>query len=120
MKENKRLYPISEEVFNLKALSIIEGDYIWKGSSSKVSHYRVLCGILYMLRLTRHLPRLSGRDVAFPRFKRSTTPRRAAGALRPPRIKAKAAVHIFARKKLALIATIFRNFSFQLCRTVKR
>jgi hypothetical protein len=51
MEENKRLYPISEEVFNRKVLPVIEGDYIWKGRPPpKASHYRVFCGILYILR----------------------------------------------------------------------
>ena len=50
MEENKRLYPISEDVFNRKVLPIIEGDYIWKGRPPKVSHYQVFCGILYILR----------------------------------------------------------------------
>ncbi|MDR2245386.1 MAG: transposase [Treponema sp.] len=50
MKENKRLYPISEKVFNRKVLPIIEGTYIWKGRPPKVSHYKVFCGILYILR----------------------------------------------------------------------
>jgi transposase len=50
MEENKRLYPISEEVFNQKVLPVIEGAYIWKGRPPKVSHYQVFCGILYILR----------------------------------------------------------------------
>jgi transposase len=50
MEGNKRLYPISEEVFNQKVLPIIEGDCIWKGRPPKVSHYQVFCGILYILR----------------------------------------------------------------------
>jgi transposase len=48
--ENKRLYPISEEVFNRKVLPVIEGDYIWKGRPPKASHYQAFCGILYILR----------------------------------------------------------------------
>ncbi|MDR1073088.1 MAG: transposase [Treponema sp.] len=48
-KENKRLYPISEEVFNRKVSPIIEGDCIWKGSPPKASYYQMFCGILYIL-----------------------------------------------------------------------
>jgi transposase len=50
MEENKRLYPISEKVFNRKVLPVIEGNYIWKGRPPKVSHYKAFCGILYILR----------------------------------------------------------------------
>ncbi|MDR2797358.1 MAG: hypothetical protein LBB80_03355 [Treponema sp.] len=50
MERNKRLYPISEEVFKRKVLPIIEGDYIWKGGLPPVSHYKAFCGILYILR----------------------------------------------------------------------
>jgi ribosomal protein L24 len=50
MKKNKRLFPITEEVFNRKILPVIEGNYIWKGHPPKVSHYRAFCGILYILR----------------------------------------------------------------------
>ncbi|MDR1400122.1 MAG: hypothetical protein LBJ41_09395 [Treponema sp.] len=39
MEENKRLYPLSEELFNQKIVPIIEGQYIWKGPPPKVSHY---------------------------------------------------------------------------------
>jgi hypothetical protein len=49
MEENKRLYPISEEVFNGKILPVIEESYIWKGRPPKVSHYKVFCGILCRL-----------------------------------------------------------------------
>ncbi|MDR2070001.1 MAG: transposase [Treponema sp.] len=48
--ENKRLYPVSEEVFNRTVLPVIEGSYTWKGRPPKVSHYQVFCGILYILR----------------------------------------------------------------------
>jgi hypothetical protein len=50
MNENKRLYPISEEVFNRKALPVIEADYLWKGRPPKVSLCQVCCAILYILR----------------------------------------------------------------------
>jgi hypothetical protein len=35
MKKNKRLFPITEEVFNRKILPIIEGNYIWKAASAR-------------------------------------------------------------------------------------
>jgi hypothetical protein len=50
MEGNKRLYPISEELFNQKVLPIIERNYIWKGRPPKVSHYQVFCAILYILK----------------------------------------------------------------------
>jgi hypothetical protein len=42
MEENKRLYPISEEVFNRKVLPVIEGNYIWKWRPPKVSLYNTI------------------------------------------------------------------------------
>jgi transposase len=74
MEENKRLYPISEEVFNQKVLPIIEADYIWKGRPPKVSHYQVFCAILYILRTGcswRDLPEVYGYwHVIYDRFSR--------------------------------------------------
>jgi transposase len=49
-EKDKRLYPISGEVFNQKVLSAIEKFYIWKGRSPKAPHYKVFCTILYILR----------------------------------------------------------------------
>jgi transposase len=49
MKENNRLFPITEEVFNQKILPVIEGNYIRKGRPPKVSHCRAFRGILYIL-----------------------------------------------------------------------
>jgi hypothetical protein len=60
---NKRLYPISEEVFNKKVLPVIEAGHIWKGRPPKVSHYQVFCAILYILRTGcpwRDLPEIYG------------------------------------------------------------
>jgi transposase len=72
MKKNKRLYPITEELFNRKILPIIEGNYIWKGRPPKVSHYRAFCGILYILRNgcpRRDLPAVYGHwHVIYDRF----------------------------------------------------
>ena len=50
MKPNKRLYPISEEVFKETVLPVIEGNYIGKGRPPKVSHYKAFCGVMYALR----------------------------------------------------------------------
>jgi transposase len=74
MEENERLYPISEEMFNQKVLSIIEEDYVWKGRPPKVSHYKAFCGILYILRTDcswRNLPPEYGYwHVVYDRFSR--------------------------------------------------
>jgi transposase len=76
MEENKRLYPISEEVFNQKVLPVIEGDYIWKGRPPKASHYPVFCGILYILRTGcpwRDLPEAYGSwHAVYDRFSRGS------------------------------------------------
>ncbi|MDR1399466.1 MAG: transposase [Treponema sp.] len=50
MEENKRLYLLSEELFNQKVVLIIEGRYIWKGCLPTVFHYKVFCDIRYILR----------------------------------------------------------------------
>ena len=47
---DKRLYPISEELFNSTVLPVITDNYIWKGRPPKISHYQVFCAILYILR----------------------------------------------------------------------
>jgi transposase len=76
MEENKRLYPISEEVFNQKVLPVIEADYIWRGRPPKVSHYQVFCAILYILRTGcpwRDLPEIYGYwHVIYDRFSRGS------------------------------------------------
>jgi transposase len=76
MEENKRLYPISEEVFNQKVLPIIEADYIWKGRPPKVSLYQIFCAILYILRTGcpwRDLPEVYGYwHVIYDRFSRGS------------------------------------------------
>jgi hypothetical protein len=41
---NKRLYPISEAVFNEAVLPVIEGNYIGKGMPPKVPHYKAFAG----------------------------------------------------------------------------
>jgi transposase len=76
MEGNKRLYPISEELFNQKVLPIIEDDYIWKGRPPKASHYQVFCGILYILRTGcpwRDLPEVYGYwHAIYDRFSRGS------------------------------------------------
>ncbi|MDR1302793.1 MAG: transposase, partial [Treponema sp.] len=76
MEGTKRLYPISEELFNQKILPIIEGNYIWKGRAPKVSPYPVFCGILYILRTGcpwRDLPEAYGYwHVIYDRFSRGS------------------------------------------------
>jgi hypothetical protein len=44
MKKNKRLFPITEEVFNEKILPVIDGNYIRKGRPPKVLHYKAFWG----------------------------------------------------------------------------
>jgi transposase len=74
MKKNKRLFPVTEEVFNRKILPVIEGNYIRKGRPPEVSRYRAFCGILYILRNgcpQRDLPAVYGhRHVIYGRFSR--------------------------------------------------
>jgi transposase len=74
MKENNRLFPVTEEVFNRKILPVIEGNYIRKGRPPEVSHYLAFCGILYILRNgcpQRDLPAVYGhRHVICGRFSR--------------------------------------------------
>jgi transposase len=76
IKTNKRLYPISESLFNKAVLPVIEGNYIWKGRPPKASHYKVFCGIMYILRTGcpwRDLPEEYGHwHVIYYRFSRGS------------------------------------------------
>ena len=76
METNKRLYPISERVFNEVVLPVIEGNYIWKGRPPKVCHYKAFCGIMYILRTGcpwRDLPQAYGYwHVIYDRFSRGS------------------------------------------------
>jgi hypothetical protein len=76
MEGNKRLYPISEEVFNRKVSPIIEIDCIWKGTPPKASHCHMFCGIPCILIsgcLQRNLPEAYGRwHVIYARFSRGS------------------------------------------------
>jgi transposase len=73
---DKRLYPISESIFNEAVLPVIEGNYIGKGRPPKVSHYKAFCGILYILRTGtpwRDLPEEYGHwHVVYDRFSRGS------------------------------------------------
>lgn len=60
---DKRLYPIGLGVFNDQILGVIEENYIWKGRPPLISHYKVFCAILYVLRTGipwRDLPKCFG------------------------------------------------------------
>lgn len=60
---DKRIYPISQESFKNLVLPVIEKHYIWKGRAPEISHYKVFCAILYVLRTGipwRDLPKCFG------------------------------------------------------------
>ncbi len=60
---DKRLYPISEELFNEKINSLIVNVYSAAGRPQKISNYQVFCAILYVLRTGsswRDLPKIYG------------------------------------------------------------
>ena len=60
---DKRLFAIDVKTFNEWVLPIIEQSYIWKGRPPKISHYKVFCAILYVLRTGipwRDLPKCYG------------------------------------------------------------
>jgi transposase len=71
---DKRLYPITLETFNRWVLPTIEKSYIWKGRPPVISHYKVFCAILYVLRTGipwRDLPKSYGNwHTIFMRFQR--------------------------------------------------
>lgn len=71
---DKRLFPIDQKEFDLAILPIIEKCYIWKGRPPIISHYKVFCGILYVLRTGipwRDLPKCFGNwHTVFMRFQR--------------------------------------------------
>ncbi len=73
---NKRLFPISPEVFRQAVLPLIEASYIWRGRPPKISHYHVFCAILYVLRVGcpwRDLPACYGHwNHIYQRFKRGS------------------------------------------------
>jgi transposase len=60
---DKRLYPIDRKTFDSWILPVIEKGYIWKGRPPIISHYKVFCAILYVLRTGvpwRDLPKIYG------------------------------------------------------------
>ena len=69
-----RLFPINMQTFNKWILPIIEQSYIWKGRPPVISHYKVFCAILYILRTGspwRDLPKCYGNwHSIFMRFQR--------------------------------------------------
>ena len=76
IKMDKRLFSIGPETFNQWVLPVIEQSYIWKGRPPVISHYRVFCGILYVLRTGipwRDLPKCFGNwHSVFMRFQRGS------------------------------------------------
>lgn len=73
---DKRLFPLDEQWFDQTILPIIERSYIWKGSPPKISHYKIFCAILYVLRTGipwRDLPPIYGPwNAVYLRFKRGS------------------------------------------------
>jgi transposase len=71
---DKRLFPITQERFDKEIKPLIESNYIWKGRPPKISHYRVFCAMLYVLRTGipwRDLPKCYGDwNNVYQRFKR--------------------------------------------------
>ncbi|WP_341758097.1 transposase [Candidatus Tisiphia endosymbiont of Ditula angustiorana] len=60
---DQRLYPIKADFFRKEIEPIIEKNYIWKGRPVQISHYRVFCAIMYVLRTGvpwRDLPKCYG------------------------------------------------------------
>ena len=60
---DKRLYPVGLDIFNQHILPVIEENYIWKGRPPLISHYKVFCAVLYVLRTGipwRDLPKCFG------------------------------------------------------------
>jgi transposase len=73
---NKRIYPITPDFFNKNILPIIEKSYIWRGRPPNISHYKVFCVIMYVLRTGspwRDLPKCYGNwHTIYTRFKRGS------------------------------------------------
>jgi hypothetical protein len=47
---DQRLFPVEQRFFEKTIQPIIEKNYIWKGRPPKISHYKVFCAIMYVLR----------------------------------------------------------------------
>ncbi|WP_341757976.1 transposase [Candidatus Tisiphia endosymbiont of Ditula angustiorana] len=73
---DQRLYPIKADFFRKEIEPIIEKNYIWKGRPVQISHYRVFCAIMYVLRTGvpwRDLPKCYGCwHTIYQRFKRGS------------------------------------------------
>jgi transposase len=76
MERDERLYSISEEKFTELVLPLIEASYRGKGRPVEVSPYKVLCGIIDILRTGcpwRDLPTEYGYwQVVYDRFSRGS------------------------------------------------
>ncbi|MCC8484169.1 MAG: hypothetical protein LN561_06505 [Rickettsia endosymbiont of Labidopullus appendiculatus] len=48
---DSRLFPVKQGFFENEIEPIIEKNYIWKGRPPKISHYKVFCAIMYVLRI---------------------------------------------------------------------
>lgn len=60
---DKRLFPVTLQFFQQEIEPIIEKNYIWKGRPPKISHYKVFCAVMYVLRTGcpwRDLPKTYG------------------------------------------------------------
>jgi transposase len=60
---DKRLFPVTPEFFGKHIEPVINRSYIWKGRPPVISHYKVFCAILYVLRTGvawRDLPGIYG------------------------------------------------------------
>ncbi|MEK7398474.1 MAG: transposase [Candidatus Poribacteria bacterium] len=73
---DQRLFPVSSNFFQKEIHPIIEKNYIWKGRPPVISHYKVFCAILYVLRTGipwRDLPKCYGYwHTIYQRFKRGS------------------------------------------------
>jgi transposase len=73
---DQRLFPVTEAFFKKEIQPIIEKNYIWKGRPPEISHYKVFCSIMYVLRTGipwRDLPKCYGCwHTVYQRFKRGS------------------------------------------------
>jgi transposase len=73
---DKRLYPVSQQLFNKDINPIIEAAYSAAGKPKKISNYQVFCATMYVLRTGvgwRDLPKCYGYwHSIYLRFKKSS------------------------------------------------
>lgn len=73
---DRRLFPISQQLFSHEVQPIIEKNYIWQGRPPEISHYKVFCAVMYILRTGipwRDLPAFYGCwHTIYQRFKRGS------------------------------------------------